>query len=168
MTEREQGYRYDMIEQTVMVPRNRLNPGYYEDQFMAVEKRLAALGAAPLGNFIPEVHADGSKGITYGQVGERKLSPRGGVRYLQVINIRDTGIDFAIKPDRVAEGSHNDPPRSRVRKGDILFTNDAFRDTNTLLGRVWLSSTSTVKLILANISIVFGSPALTRFLRVRF
>src|SRR5205823_1839055 len=73
--------------------------------------------------------------ITYGQVGARELSPRGAVRYLQVINIRETGIDFAIKPDRVAENSHNDPPRSRVRPGDILFTNNAFRGTDTLLGR---------------------------------
>src|SRR5207249_5028060 len=55
-----------------------------------------------------------------GQVGARHLSPRGAVRYLQVINIRDTGIDFAVKPDRVAEGSQNDPERSRIRAGDIL------------------------------------------------
>jgi hypothetical protein len=52
-----------------------------------------------------------------------------------VINIRDTGIDFAIKPDRVAVNSHNDPPRSRVQKDDILFTNTAFRGTETLIGR---------------------------------
>jgi hypothetical protein len=57
------------------------------------------------------------------------------VRYLQVINIRDTGIDFAVKPDRVAENSHNDPVRSRVRTRDILFTNNAFRGTDTLIGR---------------------------------
>jgi hypothetical protein len=54
---------------------------------------------------------------------------------LQVINIRDTGIDFAVKPDRVAEGSHNDPERSRVCAQDILFTNNAFRGTDTLIGR---------------------------------
>jgi hypothetical protein len=57
------------------------------------------------------------------------------VRYLQVINIRDTGIDFAVKPDHVAENSHNDPLRSRVRIRDILFTNNAFRGTDTLIGR---------------------------------
>jgi hypothetical protein len=68
-------------------------------------------------------------------VGSRKLNPRGGVRYLQVINIRETGIDFAIKPDRIAEKSHNDPPRSRILKGDILLTNTAFRGTDTLIGR---------------------------------
>jgi hypothetical protein len=54
---------------------------------------------------------------------------------LQVINIRDTGIDFAIKPDRVADGGYNDPPRSRVQKDDILLTNTAFRGTETLIGR---------------------------------
>ncbi|HWY75850.1 MAG TPA: hypothetical protein VN281_09550 [Verrucomicrobiae bacterium] len=49
------------------------------------------------------------------------------MRYLQVINIRDTGIDFAVKPVRIAEGSHNDPDRSRVGAEDILFTNNALR-----------------------------------------
>lgn len=114
---------------------NRWNPGYFDPRFQRTERLLLRLGARPLGDFIPEVLPDGSKGITYGQVGSRVLDPRGAVRYLQVINLRDTGIDFAIKPDRVAEGSQNDPPRSRVRKGDILFTNNAFRGTDTLLGR---------------------------------
>lgn len=114
---------------------NRWNPGYYEERFRKMERQLHRMGARSLGEFIPDVLPDGSKGITYGQVGSRVLNPRGAVRYLQVINLRDTGIDFAIKPDRVAEGSPNDPPRSRVRKGDILFTNNAFRGTDTLLGR---------------------------------
>lgn len=113
----------------------RLNPEYFEDRYTDVERELKRLGAEPLDRFIPETLPDGSKGITYGQVGARVLSPRGSVRYLQVINIRDTGIDFAIKPDRVAENSHNDPPRSRIHDGDILFTNTAFRGTQTLMGR---------------------------------
>ncbi len=108
---------------------------YFEPQFRQNERALKKLGAVPLGNFIPEEFPNGTKGITYGQVGARKLSPRGVVRYLQVINIRDTGIDCAIKPDRVAEGSHNDPERSRVQLRDILFTNNAFRGTETLIGR---------------------------------
>jgi hypothetical protein len=114
---------------------NRWNPAFYEDRFTDNDARLQQLGAQPLGRFIPDELPDGSKGITYGQVGERQLNPRGAVRYLQVINIRETGIDLAIKPDRVAENSHNDPARSRVRPGDILFTNNAFRGTDTLLGR---------------------------------
>jgi hypothetical protein len=121
-----------------LISENRLgrwNPGYFEDRFIQVERQLRDADAVPLGQFIPDALEDGSKGITYGQVGARVLSPRGSVRYLQVINIRDTGIDFAIKPDRVAEGSHNDPSRSRIRPNDILFTNNAFRDTDTLLGR---------------------------------
>lgn len=135
MTERYRAITLDILSQGDVVPSGRLNPGFYEDQYLEVERRLRELGAVPLGTFIPDEHADGSKGITYGQVGARHLDPNGDVRYLQVINIRDTGIDFAIKPDRVAAGSHNDPDRSRIAKGDILFTNNAFRDTNTLLGR---------------------------------
>jgi hypothetical protein len=116
-------------------PLRRWNPGYFEGRFVEIERHLRRLEATPLGGFIPNKLPDGSKGITYGQVGARRLSPHGAVRYLQVINIRDTGIDFAIKPDRVLEGTHNDPERSRVRAGDILLTNNAFRDTQTLLGR---------------------------------
>jgi hypothetical protein len=123
------------IAQSELKRHNRWNAGYFEDRFRRNEKRLKQLRSAPLGEFIPEKLPDGSKGITYGQVGARKLSPRGGVRYLQVINIRDTGIDFAVKPDRVAEGSHNDPERSRVEPNDILITNTAFRGTETLIGR---------------------------------
>lgn len=114
---------------------NRWNPSFYDERFRRIERQLRRLGALPLGEFIPDELPDGSKGITYGQVGARTLNPRGAVRYLQVINLRDTGIDFAIKPDRVAEGSYNDPARSRVRKGDILLSNTAFRGTETLIGR---------------------------------
>ncbi|HEY2951022.1 MAG TPA: hypothetical protein VGK40_00485 [Verrucomicrobiae bacterium] len=108
---------------------------YFEPRFRQNERALKKLGSVLLGSVIPDEFPDGLKGITYGQVGARKLSPRGAVRYLQVINIRDTGIDFAVKPDRVAEGSHNDPERSRVQPQDILFTNNAFRGTETLIGR---------------------------------
>lgn len=123
------------IAQGEMNRHNRWNAGYFEERFRQNERKLKMLRSVPLGNFIPEELPDGSKGITYGQVGARKLNPRGSVRYLQVINIRDTGIDFAIKPDRVVEGSHNDPERSRVEKDDILITNTAFRGTETLIGR---------------------------------
>ncbi len=123
------------IARPELLRHNRWNAGYFEERFRQNEKKLKKLNSVPLGKFIPEALPDGAKGITYGQVGARKLSPHGSVRYLQVINIRDTGIDFAIKPDRVIEGSHNDPGRSRVSEGDILFTNNAFRGTDTLIGR---------------------------------
>jgi len=123
------------VSRAELLRHNRWNAGYFEDRFRQNEKKLKKLHSVPLGKFIPEKLPDGSKGITYGQVGARKLTPRGSVRYLQVINIRDTGIDFAIKPDRIAEGSHNDPERSRVIQNDILMTNTAFRGTETLIGR---------------------------------
>ncbi len=123
------------ISRSELMRHNRWNAGYFEGRFRKNERQLRKLHSVPLGDFIPEELPDGSKGITYGQVGARRLSPHGAVRYLQVINIRDTGIDFAIKPDRIADGSHNDPERSRVRAEDILFTNNAFRGTDTLIGR---------------------------------
>ena len=123
------------LRQPEMMRHNRWDPGYYDKRFRDNERELKKLASVALGEFIPDLLADGSKGITYGQVGARKLNPRGSVRYLQVINNRDTGIDFSLKPDRVAENSHNDPARSRVRARDILFTNNAFRGTDTLIGR---------------------------------
>src|SRR6266478_3859907 len=127
----------EMVElsQQEIMRQNRWDAGYYHERYRENEARLQKLRSSSLGNFIPATLPDGSKGITYGQVGARKLSPRGSVRYLQVINIRDTGIDFAVKPDRIAEGSHNDPERSRVAQNDILITNTAFRGTETLIGR---------------------------------
>jgi len=134
-TEKHRAVSWTLVALGDIARSNRWNPAYYEERFVEVEHTLRRIGAQPLGRFIPETLEDGSKGITYGQVGERELNPRGAVRYLQVINIRDTGIDFAIKPDRIVEGSHNDPPRSRVRAGDILLTRTGFRETTSLLGR---------------------------------
>lgn len=123
------------IRRPELLRHNRWNAGYFEERFRDNERKLRQLRSVPLDKFIPEELPDGSKGITYGQVGARKFSRLGSVRYLQVINIRDTGIDFTVKPDRVAERSHNDPQRSRVGAEDILFTNNAFRGTDTLIGR---------------------------------
>jgi hypothetical protein len=145
-TEYNGGHSWTIVTMREIVKSNRFNPAYFEERFALVEHKLRELGANSLGDYIPELLPDESKGITYGQVGSRELHPRGAVRYLQVINIRDTGIDFAIKPDRVAEGSHNDPPRSRVRKDDILLTNTAFRGTETLIGRCVIISRDPGKL----------------------
>ena len=134
-TEYNRGHTWTVVTLREVAQSNRFNPSYFEDRFVRVEQELRELGANRLGQFIPAFLPDGSKGITYGQVGSRELDQRGAVRYLQVINIRDTGIDFAIKPDRISECSHNDPPRSRVLKDDILLTNTAFRGTDTLIGR---------------------------------
>jgi len=94
------------LRQAEMMRHDRWDPGYYAQRFRDNERALKKLASVALGEFIPEFLSDGSKGITYGQVGARKLNPRGTVRYLQVINIRDTGIDFSLKPDRVTEKLH--------------------------------------------------------------
>jgi hypothetical protein len=101
-----------------------------------------------LGEFIPEkVSRFGQEvpGITYGQVGERVSPPKGtkvkisngqvtlklpdgtkvaGVAYLQVRNLRRTGIDIYASPSEkryIMEGSRNDPIRSRLMPGDLLL-----------------------------------------------
>lgn len=107
----------------------RWDPEFYNPKYRPLFRDLKKRKARPLGDFIEK------KGITYGQVGERKLSAQGTVRYLQVINIQETGIDFSIKPDRIREGSHNDPVRSRVKIGDVLLTNTSFGGMSRLLGR---------------------------------
>jgi hypothetical protein len=84
-------------------------------------------------------------GITYGQVGERVYPPKGtkvkisngqvtlklpdgtkvaGVAYLQVRNLRRTGIDIYASPSEkryIVEGSRNDPIRSRLMPSDLLL-----------------------------------------------
>jgi hypothetical protein len=62
-------------------------------------------------------------GITYGQVGKRVYDKNGNVQYLQVSNIRLTGVDIHKQYARIAERSHNDPERSRLEKNDILLIN---------------------------------------------
>jgi hypothetical protein len=101
-----------------------------------------------LGEFIPEkVSRFGQEvpGITYGQVGERVSPPKGtkvkisngqvtlklpdgtkvaGVAYLQVRNLRRTGIDIYASPSEkryIVEGSRNDPIRSRLMPSDLLL-----------------------------------------------
>ncbi|MBM4080668.1 MAG: hypothetical protein FJ278_13275, partial [Planctomycetes bacterium] len=74
------------VSQPEMCRHNRWNPGFYDERFRQTERQLRRMGAVPLGEFIPDELPDGSKGITYGQVGERVLNARGAVRYLQVIN----------------------------------------------------------------------------------
>jgi hypothetical protein len=101
-----------------------------------------------LGEFIPEkVSRFGQEvpGITYGQVGERVYPPKGtkvkisngqvtlklpdgtkvaGVAYLQVRNLRRTGIDIYASPSEkryIVEGSRNDPIRSRLMPSDLLL-----------------------------------------------
>lgn len=106
-----------------------------------------------LSQFIPDtVQRDGTEvpGITYGQVGKREYPPEGttvirengsvklllpgtrrkeereGVLYLQVRNIRRTGIDpYETSPEKrfIEAGSYNDLPRSRVMAGDLLIVN---------------------------------------------
>jgi len=102
-------------------PSSRWSADYWHPMYEENIKQLksSAYRLAELRQFVPE----GPAGITYGQVGTRKISEDGAVQYLQVVNIVPTGIDIWIRNEKVDEGSPNDPERSRLRKGDILFVN---------------------------------------------
>lgn len=58
--------------------------------------------------------------ISYGQVGERIYSKKG-IRYITTKNFDTLFLDLSLREKFVKPGSHNDPERSRVRKGDLLL-----------------------------------------------
>lgn len=97
--------------------KHRMEPAFWDPKYDALEAAIFDTGweVKELGGFITS--------ITYGQVGRRIYDPNGEVRYIQSRNIVSTGIDFLARPGRIAEGSHNDPERSRVKVGDILYIN---------------------------------------------
>ncbi|MCS6919854.1 MAG: hypothetical protein NZM28_08790 [Fimbriimonadales bacterium] len=129
--------------------------GYWNTRWVELEAQLHKCPhpLRPLGKFIPEtVERDGATvpGITYGQVGKREYPPAGttiqqvngtvklllpgtrrneereGVLYLQVRNLRRTGIDPYETPAEkrfIEAGSHNDLARSRLAVGDLLMVN---------------------------------------------
>jgi hypothetical protein len=127
--------------------------GFWNPRWVELEPilRQCPYPVRPLGEFIPEtVERNGVKvpGITYGQVGKREYPPQGtlievrngsvkllqpgmreaveGVLYLQVRNLRRTGIDpYETAPEKrfIAEGSYNDLLRSRIQVGDLLIVN---------------------------------------------
>jgi len=101
----------------------RWDPRYWDPELIEAFKKVEnwVFGFKRFGDFMV------NKGITYGQVGKRILSKRGEVIYLQVRNIGYYGeIVFDDEQDMIEEGSHNDPKRSRVKKGNILFINSGW------------------------------------------
>lgn len=79
--------------------------------------------------------------ITYGQVGKRIYDENGDVDYIQTINLQKTGIDYEIKRAKIKADSHNDPARSRLKRGDLLLGNSGMGG----LGKVAIFSEKTRK-----------------------
>jgi len=103
----------DMIEEK---PSSRFDPQYWHIKFQNLLSNISSKYKINLlGEFVDF--------ITYGQVGSRIYSKRGTVRYIQTINITDTGIDYYIKEAFIDEGSHNDPDRSKLKYEDVLLGN---------------------------------------------
>ena len=59
--------------------------------------------------------------ITTGSGSKRIYVPKGGVKYVQNINIRNTGIDFVIRPIEIKKDSEIDRKDTRVKNSDVIF-----------------------------------------------
>lgn len=92
----------------------RLDPAYYHPEYVENVRFLSSLSnVVRFGDLIEYT--------TYGQVGGREYT-ESGIRYLTPANLTANGV--SLSPERfVAPNSRNDPPRSRLRKGYLLFAN---------------------------------------------
>jgi type I restriction enzyme M protein len=102
-------------------PGDRLDPAYHHPKYIENQRFLESQpSVVSLGGFIEYT--------TYGQVGWRGLDGTG-VRLITPANFVRTeeglvpGIDVNAPSRFVSAGSRCDPPRSRLRKGDLLLVN---------------------------------------------
>lgn len=101
-------------------PSDRLDPAYYDAAYARNEVFLRSLPhVVEFGDLIEYT--------TYGQVGHREFS-ESGVRYLTPANLKPDADGLvprvSLSPERfVTPDSWNDPPRSRLKRGDLLFSN---------------------------------------------
>ncbi|MCX6377805.1 MAG: N-6 DNA methylase, partial [Armatimonadetes bacterium] len=102
-------------------PGERLDPAYHHPRYVENIRFLRSLpNVVTLGEL--------TEYTTYGQVGRRELADSG-VRLITPANFMMTedgyvaGINVDSPEQFVAPGSRNDPPRSRLRKGDLLLVN---------------------------------------------
>jgi hypothetical protein len=139
-----------LVEQGRLV--ERMNPEFWSPRWGPIYEILlkrSPFPVRPLRDFIPKKvdrWGQSQPGITYGQVGHREYPPKGtevvqgkplqlrlpdgsqvgAVAYLQVRNVRRTGVDIYESPPAkrfIAEGSRNDILRSRLQPGDLLIVN---------------------------------------------
>lgn len=101
--------------------RSRMTPGYYDPRYARIlgELRESGFDFVELRELAPY--------IAYGKTGARHYTPNGAVQLLSIRNHEPTGVDFYEELRFVAEGSHNDPSRSRLQVGDILLSNTGIR-----------------------------------------
>lgn len=103
-------------------PGDRLDPAYHHPRYVENIRFLRSRlpNVVTLGELIEYT--------TYGQVGRRELADSG-VRLITPANFVMTedgytsGLDIHSPERFTAPGSRNDPPRSRLRKGDLLLVN---------------------------------------------
>lgn len=93
---------------------SRWDSYYYHPKFDEIEKLI--------GKFeIKRLKSLDNFTITTGSGSKRIYTPGGGVRYIQNINIRNTGIDYSIRLIEIKENSEIDRQDTRIKKEDVLF-----------------------------------------------
>ncbi|MFH0796201.1 MAG: N-6 DNA methylase [Candidatus Omnitrophota bacterium] len=98
------------------LPAGRLDPQYWDIHLQNLLSQIHTRHKLNLlGDFI--------EFITYGQVGKRIYNKNGDIRYIQTINLTNSGVDYYIKEAFIDAGSHNDPKRSRLKYEDVLLGN---------------------------------------------
>jgi hypothetical protein len=102
-------------------PGERLDPAYHHPKYLQNLEFLRSLpDVIPFGELIEYT--------SYGAVGRRELT-ESGVRLITPANFAVTkdryvaGLDMRSPGRFMSPRSWNDPPRSRLRKGDLLFVN---------------------------------------------
>jgi len=102
-------------------PSSRWDVTYYLPKYDSLFKQLNSADFKLVK--IDDLLLSKTDGITYGQVGTREYDKNGEIQYLQVSNIRNTGLDYYVKYSKIKAGSHNDPQRSRIKPSDVLLIN---------------------------------------------
>jgi len=110
-----------LLQYSISLPSVRLDPAYYHPDFVENARFLESLpNVVWLGELI--------EFTTYGAVGAREYA-ESGVQLITPANLTLDGDGFVVgvnvhNPKRfVREGSRSDPPRSRLRRGDLLLAN---------------------------------------------
>ena len=94
----------------------RWDPDYYHpalDAYIEIFNKLSIV-TKPLGRL-------GNFYITTGSGSKRIYTHNGGVKYIQNINVRNTGIDFSIRVIEIKRDSEIDRKATRVNVADVIF-----------------------------------------------
>ncbi len=99
-------------------PASRWDTNYWQPKY---EKLLDVMGSNYPVEVLDKFIFQGTRGITYGQVGKREYVKHNGISYIRVGNIIFTGVDLVTDYKEIKKEGWNDPVRSRINEENILI-----------------------------------------------